>query len=51
MEFTLYRQDTILRGIQIRLKALDLEDYSCYLDYLREHSEEIDVLLQWLILM
>lgn len=50
IDFTLYRQDTILRGIRIRLKALGFEDYSCYLDYLREHSEEIDALLQWLVI-
>ncbi|MEN3185016.1 MAG: hypothetical protein ABDK92_00050 [Atribacterota bacterium] len=50
IDFTLYRQDTVLHGIRFRLNALGFEDYSCYLDYLPEHYEEIDVLLRWLVI-
>ncbi|MEJ7559604.1 MAG: CheR family methyltransferase [Pedobacter sp.] len=49
-DFMLYKKNTITRRIERRIAFHQLPDYLHYVDYLREHPHEIDVLFRELLI-
>ena len=49
-DFTGYKRTSLERRIQKRMDAVELSDYSEYLDYLEVHPEEYELLLDTLLI-
>ncbi len=45
IDFSLYKQKTILRRLRGRLEKLGIDDYRDYLDYLKKNLSEVDELI------
>ncbi len=49
-DFSLYKQNTILRRIDRRIKLTLVPDLAAYIDYLHQHPEEIEALFRDLLI-
>jgi two-component system CheB/CheR fusion protein len=49
-DFTLYKKNTITRRVERRIAFHQLPDYLHYVNYLREHPQEIDTLFKELLI-
>lgn len=39
-DFTTYKRSTLMRRVQVRMRTVSIENYSAYLDYIKENPEE-----------
>ncbi|MEM1159698.1 MAG: chemotaxis protein CheB [Pseudomonadota bacterium] len=46
VDFSGYKQTTILRRIERRMRALNIDDHEAYAAYCRDHDEEVDTLFR-----
>lgn len=49
-DFRCYKSATLLRRTQRRMALLHIEDFPLYLQYLREHADEVDALVRDLLI-
>lgn len=49
-DFTLYKKNTITRRVERRIAFLQLPDYFHYVNYMREHPHEIEILFKELLI-
>lgn len=48
IDFSLYRQATVLRKLELRLQGTNSRDYKSYLSFLKENSDELQALVRTL---